>query len=219
MQGPTPDWTKVDHLVLDFGGVLYQIDHQATADAFAVLGAAGFIEQYAHGRQSALLDQMERGQLSAHDSLLALQDLCRPGTPLEAVQDAWNAVLIGLRPGIVPVLQDLAQHFELVMFSNTNAVHAAHFERQILDEHGRAFSDTFRQIVYSHRLGHRKPDRAAYDAVCTQHGLKAKRCFFVDDTLDNVTGARAAGWAAALHNPHTASLQDGLREMGCPIWG
>ena len=40
---PTPalfpiDWHQFHHIVLDFGGVLYEIDHKRTAEAFAQLG-------------------------------------------------------------------------------------------------------------------------------------------------------------------------------------
>ena len=32
------DWKQLDHIVLDFGGVLYEIDHTKTIDAFGRLG-------------------------------------------------------------------------------------------------------------------------------------------------------------------------------------
>lgn len=211
-----PDWTNIHHLVLDFGGVLYRIDHAATARAFADLGAEAFLDQYAHGRQSPLLDDLECGRVSERAFLMDLQAMCNPGTPIEAVREAWKAVLIDLRPGILPVLQELSARFDLVLFSNTNALHATHFERQILDAHGSAFSDCFRQIVYSHRLRLRKPDPAAYKAVADQFDLDAKRTFFVDDTLENVDGARQARWMAELHNPRSHSLEAWLKELGCP---
>ena len=214
----SPDWTTLEHLVLDFGGVLYRIDHQATAQAFAELGADGFLEQYAHGAQSALLDDLECGQISDGAFLAQLQGQCHITTSIDEVRAAWQAVLLDLRPDTIPVLQDLAAHYDLVLFSNTNALHAAHFERQILDAHGRAFSDNFRQIVYSHRLGLRKPDVAAYKAVAAQFQLKAKRTFFVDDTPANVEGAHQAGWFAGLHDPHQDTLKGWLQAMGCPIW-
>lgn len=213
-----PDWTAVEHFILDFGGVLYEINHQATAEAFSQLGADRFLDQYAHGRQSPLLDRLECGQVSDDVFLPSLLDMCAPGTTQAEVQHAWLAVLIGLRPGIVPVLQDLAGHYDLILFSNTNALHAAHFERQILEAHGRAFSDAFQHIIYSHRLGQRKPQPEAYRLVTRQLQLSSKRCFFVDDTAENVLAAQQAGWSSALHQPHEASLKGWLKELGCPIW-
>ena len=213
-----PDWTTLQHVVLDFGGVLYRIHHQATAQAFSTLGATGFIEQYAHGTQSPLLDDLECGLISDAAFLKALQGQCHFGTSLEEVRAAWQAVLLDLRPDIIPVLEDLATHYDLLLFSNTNALHAAHFERQILDAHGRSFSDCFRQIVYSHRLGLRKPDVASYKAVASKFQLRPKLTFFVDDTPANVEGARQAGWLAGLHDPQQNTLKSWLQTMGCPIW-
>ena len=103
----SPDWTTLEHLVLDFGGVLYRIDHQATAQAFAELGADGFLEQYAHGAQSTLLDDLECGQISDGAFLAQLQGQCHITTSIDEVRAAWQAVLLDLRPDTIPVLQDL----------------------------------------------------------------------------------------------------------------
>ena len=36
------DWRPIRHVILDFGGVLYRIDHRATASAFHALGFERF---------------------------------------------------------------------------------------------------------------------------------------------------------------------------------
>ena len=105
------------------------------------------------------MDDLECGNITDQEFMLALQNRCRPGTSIEHVRDAWNAVLLEPRPEVVPLLKKLASRFDLLLFSNTNALHAEFFERQILADHGKAFGQAFRQIIYSHRLGLRKPNR------------------------------------------------------------
>lgn len=70
-------------------------------------------------------------------------------------------------------------------------------------------SDTFRQaqgifpfltgtrgVTVSGDIGQIKPDRAIYDAHVGSFGLDPARTLFIDDSLPNVEGARAAGWQA-----------------------
>ena len=208
------DWRPIRHVVLDFGGVLYRIDHSATASAFHALGFERFKSLYDHGNQSGLMDDLERGHCSGEEFLLALRNRCRSGTSIEEVKAAWNAVLIGLRPEVVPLLRRLADRFDLLLFSNTNALHAEHFERQILTEHGKAFGQYFRQVVYSHRLGHRKPDLTSYREVERQFGLDPEATLFIDDTMVNVLGAQKAGWTAVHHEPHRMPLVELLQQLG-----
>ena len=130
---PLPiDWKPIRHLVLDFGGVLYQIQHEATWNAFSKLGLHNCDSMYSLGNQSPLINDLECGRASPEAFILSLKNRCQPDTTSEAVIEAWNAVLIGLRPGIIPLLHKLADQFDLILFSNTNALHAKYFEKQIL---------------------------------------------------------------------------------------
>lgn len=207
------DWRPIRHVVLDFGGVLYRIDHSATANAFAELGFDNFHSLYAHGGQSRLMDDLECGNITDQEFLLTLQNRCRPGTTDRQVREAWNAVLLELRPEVLPLLDRLATRFDLLLFSNTNALHAEHFERQILQTHGKRFAHAFRQIIYSHRLGYRKPQLKAYREVERHFGLNPAQTLFIDDTHLNVRGAIKAGWTAVHHEADALSLEALLRQL------
>lgn len=207
------DWNPIRHVVLDFGGVLYRIDHAATASAFAKLGFDDFLSFYAHGGQSQLMDELECGNITDREFILALQNRCKPGTSEQQVRDAWNAVLLELRPEVLPLLDHLASRFNLLLFSNTNALHAEHFERQILKENGKGFANAFQHIIYSHRLGHRKPQLKAFREVERRFGLNPAQTLFIDDTHINVRGALNAGWTAVHHEADEISLQTLLHKL------
>jgi len=207
------DWRPIRHVVLDFGGVLYRIDHTATAKAFAELGFDDFLSLYAHGGQARIMDDLECGNITDQEFILTLQNRCQRGTTKRQVREAWNAVLLELRPEVLPVLDHLATRFDLLLFSNTNALHAEHFERQILTENGKSFAQAFRQIIYSHRLRHRKPQLKAYREVERQFGLNPAQTLFIDDTLINVQGAMKAGWTAVHHEADALPLQELLRKL------
>jgi putative hydrolase of the HAD superfamily len=54
----------------------------------------------------------------------------------------------------------------------------------------------FDRAFFSWRLGHRKPEPAAYAAVADRLGATGPDILFVDDSARNVEAARAAGWRA-----------------------
>ena len=71
---PTPalfpiDWHQFEHIVLDFGGVLYEIDHNRTTQAFAKLGIPDFDLEFRHGQQSAIFSALETGHLEEREFL------------------------------------------------------------------------------------------------------------------------------------------------------
>jgi putative hydrolase of the HAD superfamily len=51
-------------------------------------------------------------------------------------------------------------------------------------------------IFYPARLGTRKPDAEFYGAVQAAVGLRGAELLLVDDSRENVDGARNAGWQA-----------------------
>jgi putative hydrolase of the HAD superfamily len=208
------DWQNIRHVVLDFGGVLYEIDHLRASDAFAALGFQNFGLEYRHGSQSNIFDQLERGEVSEQEFLDRLKARCDDGTTIEQVKKAWNALLIGLRPDALPWLQSLSRHFDLLLLSNTNAIHASQFEQEILQSKGRAFSQAFRQIIYSHRLGQRKPEVHTYEQVSRDYQLIPEVTLLIDDTKENVNGAIAAGWSAVHLDLTSFSLSQFVRGIG-----
>ena len=68
-------------------------------------------------------------------------------------------------------------------------------------------------IVVSGEEGVIKPDRRIYERLLERYGLRAADCFFIDDSLSNVTAARALGFTAH-HFRGAAGLADALRREG-----
>jgi putative hydrolase of the HAD superfamily len=208
------NWQQYEHIVLDFGGVLYEIDHQKTTRAFQALGFSNMDKEFRHGEQSVLFDRLERGELTDEEFLLALRNRCSSQTTIEQVRNAWNAMLLELRPEVPTWLHSLGGHFDLLLLSNTNAIHASYFEKNILQSRGRSFADAFRQIIYSHRMGRRKPDIATYQHVAEQFDLDPQKTLLIDDTKENVAGAIAAGWSAVHFDIESHSFRQFVLGVG-----
>jgi 2-haloacid dehalogenase len=75
------------------------------------------------------------------------------------------------------------------------------------------FLGLFRDYVVSGRIKHSKPDRAIYDHACRVGPFEPEDAVFIDDSLANVEGARAAGWQA-IHHRSAGQTTDALRALG-----
>lgn len=75
---------------------------------------------------------------------------------------------------------------------------------QALDLHP-DLSTLFEGIVVSGHERMVKPDREIFDLLCTRANAAPEACYFIDDSADNVAGARAAGWQA-----HHFTVPEGL---------
>jgi 2-haloacid dehalogenase len=90
-------------------------------------------------------------------------------------------------------------------------------------------SDTFRQaqekfpflklprgVTVSGDIGLIKPDAAIYESHVKSFGLDPARSIFIDDTLVNVEGAKAAGWQA-VHFTGAEKLKSDLAGYGVTL--
>jgi len=67
-------------LILDFGGVLYDIDYGAPIRAFKDLGVADFAGLYQQSAQSPMFDDLECGRISPDNFYTQMQSHCAPET-------------------------------------------------------------------------------------------------------------------------------------------
>lgn len=191
----------VDALLLDIGNVVIEIDFQRVLDTWARHsgGDAGRLRQR-FGFDEAY-QRHERGEIDVatyFDSLRRTLDLDLDDARL---LEGWNAVFVREMDGVGPLLERAATHLPVYGFSNTNAAHHAYWATRF-----DGVLAPFREVFVSSRLGHRKPEPAAFHAVLESIGLPAERVLFLDDTHENVEGARAVGlqaeWVRGVEDVH-----------------
>ena len=175
----------IENLILDFGGVLLDLDERATYEAFVALG----LERVPPELTAVNLD-FQRGKVGWEQYVAFLKRYLPPGTTTAQVEDAWCAMLRQVPPARWHLLERLGKRYRLFLLSNTDPIHIDRLRtRMDLD----AFEQLFEQVYYSQDTGMRKPERALFERVLQENGLDAARTLFVDDTLENVEGAHAAG--------------------------
>lgn len=195
-------------LLFDLGGVVLEVDFQRAFDHWARAAGkdpADLARRYSH---DAAYERHERGEMSSADYFGHLREELGLRLSDAEMAEGWNRLLPGEIPGIAAVLDRLRGRAPLYVFSNTNPAHIDYFSTRFA-----AVLKPFDRIFLSSDLGHRKPEKSAFDAVCREIGRDHGEILFFDDTEANVVGARAAGLQAA-HVPRHEDLLKVLSDFG-----
>ena len=190
---------QVKNIIFDLGGVLLNIDHELTSEAFRQLGFTNFDERYAQARQTGLFDRFETGMISEQEFVDTIKELATTQLSSQNIVDAWNAILMDIPKQRLQLLEQLNKDYRLFLLSNTNETHQRAFEKILYETAGqRSFSPWFEQVYYSHHLHLRKPDKAIFEYVLAQNELVAEETLFIDDSLQHVEAAKETGIQAVL---------------------
>ncbi|MBK6341584.1 MAG: HAD family phosphatase [Flavobacteriales bacterium] len=190
---------SLDTLILDLGGVLIDVDYRATSRHFESIGITGFDALYTKAKQSDLFDRFETGELAPsgfRDEVRALLSTDLSDADIDA---GWNAMLGTIPPERIDLVNELKQRYQLLLLSNTNAIHVPAFEAIIARDLGIGdFRSLFHGAYYSCELGMRKPNADIFQHVVAKNGADPAHTLFIDDSIQHVEGARRAG----LHAEH-----------------
>ena len=178
-------------VLLDLGGVVIDIDVRPLFAHWA--RAAGVTPEHVMSRWGADAEyrRHETGHLDFAGYTKHLQQ--RLGIDMHADDwlSGWNSIFIGPFPSVAALLPQLAARFDLCLYSNTNDAHHAEWAKR--------FPETlapFRRRYVSSAIGRRKPDVESFRWVAADMGYAPGEILFVDDTLENIEGATAAGLRA-----------------------
>jgi FMN phosphatase YigB (HAD superfamily) len=186
--------TKIKNLLFDLGGVLLNIDYHKTADAFKQLGVTQFDDLYSQAGANELFEALETGHITEEYFYTSLQTYCQPNTSQQQIEAAWNAMLLDFRPDSLRWLTAQKEQYNCYLLSNTNSIHLKAFGKIFEKEMGQpALDDYFIKAYYSHTIQQRKPYPETYQFVLNDAGLLAQETLFIDDSINNIEGAKKAG--------------------------
>jgi putative hydrolase of the HAD superfamily len=184
-------------VIFDLGGVLLDINYQATEKALRGLLGPQSDQYYLQTKQSPLFDDLETGRIQPEQFYQGVSDLAGTTLQAPAITEAWNAMLGRLPRERMEFVRKVAARRRVFLLSNTNVIHKAAFDAIIAEDlPGQNFDGYFEAAYYSHLIGLRKPHPEVYRFVTDRHGLDPARTLFIDDNKDNVEGARQAGLLA-----------------------
>lgn len=199
---------NVRSILFDLGGVILNINYQATEDAFRKLGVPAFEKQFSQLRQNDFFDNWETGTITEEEWLGGMRKACGVEVSDAQIADAWNAMLLDFPIARLRLLQQLRNHYDLFLLSNTNAIHEVAFNKILQQQTGLpSLGVLFDKVYYSHRIGLRKPDEAPFRKILEENGLKAAQTLFIDDSPQHIETAKALGFQT-IHLTPPKTIED-----------
>ena len=182
------------NIIFDLGGVILDIDYQKTIDAFHALGFVDFHNHYTQAQQNGLFDALEVGEIQPDEFIGSLKNYLPVNTTNQQIIDAWNALLLNWNKERIVFLQGLKDRYALFLFSNTNAIHKAHFDQTFQKQIGlNSLDHLFKKAYYSHNFGMRKPHQASFLKLINENQLNPEETLFIDDSVQHIEGAKSIG--------------------------
>lgn len=209
-------------LIFDFGGVLIDLDIEDCKAAFKRdLGYEKIDEILDPCHQKGIVGDMEEGMISAEEFRAEVLKDSRPGARPEEVDAAFMHILVGIPSYKGPLLNRLAESYDVYILSNNNPIVAAHMH-ELFAGVGVDYEKLFKKSFLSFEMKALKPSESFYKRVLEQIDMPAEELLFIDDSQKNVEGAIAAGLPSVYYDPKTdlaAMLAEVLNDPSLRAYG
>jgi putative hydrolase of the HAD superfamily len=181
---------KIKAVILDLGVVIINIDQEKTLRAFERLG----IDLEDINESTPIFKQYEKGEISDEDFILTLKNALKGQANDEQIIKAWNAMILDIPSNRFRFIEELRNHYNVYLLSNTNSIHIEEIKDYMNKYHpNEVWQNTFDKIFLSYEIGLRKPDASIYEHVLREINLKADETIFIDDSRANIKGAEKTG--------------------------
>lgn len=174
-------------VIFDLGGVIVPLDFAAgyrRLEGVCSFPAAEIPERI---RSTSLVVDFECGRVSAQEFHRQLSDVLGLTVGYGEFRDLWCAIFPP--HALIPAewIEAVRKEKRVLLLSNTNEIH---FEviRERYPHLGH-----FDEYVLSYEVGAMKPAAAIYEEAIRRSGCEPEECFFTDDVMGYVEGARRSG--------------------------
>lgn len=182
---------QVKNIILDLGGVIYDVSYEAAAEAFKKLGVINFDKLFSKKKQDYFFDNYEKGIITDEEFRNEIRKTVSLPLMDEQIDMAWNALLYTIPPQRVEFLKTLKNQYQLFLLSNTNKIHIKAFTNILKKDYGEnVLENIFEKQYLSCNLHMRKPEAAIFNLVLNENNLKKEETIFIDDSIQHVEGAK-----------------------------
>jgi len=191
---------KIENIILDYGNVIFMIDFDRVRQAFISLGIKNVDDFFGHRAQDSLFDAFDRGKISATEFRDGIRERAdRPDLTDRQIDDAWNALLIGVPKGKHEILLQLKTKYRTFLLSNNNEIHYTYCMEHIQEKYNVPDNSVFfEKTYYSHMMGKRKPDSEIFEQVISETDIVPAETLFIDDSPQHLETSEKLGFQTAL---------------------
>ncbi|MEQ7800565.1 HAD family phosphatase [Pedobacter sp. ASV1-7] len=203
---------NIKNIIFDYGNVIFEIDFKKTQEALSQLGITNSTEFFAHKSHHNLFNDFETAAISPAQFREGIREAAGNNDLTdEAIDAAWNSLLIGVPPGIHDVLLRVKQKYRTFLLSNNNETHYNYIVDYLKKEFDMADnSSLFERAYYSQQMYLRKPNVEIFESVIKENGLSPAETLFIDDSPQHIEGAKLAGLNTLLMTKHPRELEQVL---------
>lgn len=204
----------IKNIIFDYGNVIFEIDFNKTQEALSLLGIKNSAQFFAHKSHHHLFNDFETAAISPEQFRTGIREAAGNNDLTdEAIDAAWNSLLIGVPPGIHEVLLKVKEKYRTFLLSNNNETHYNYIVDYLKKEFGMADnSSLFERAYYSQQMFLRKPNVEIFEQVLKENKLDPAETLFIDDSPQHIEGAKLAGLKTLLMTRHPRELEQVLIE-------
>ncbi|MEQ8414061.1 MAG: HAD family phosphatase [Imperialibacter sp.] len=180
----------IKHLIFDLGGVIIDLNPEATYTSMERLTGRP-IDQWLSGlHESQLFTDYEQGFLSDSEFRDSVRQIAAVSLTDTEINKAWNAMLGAIPRRRIDKVVELGKTYQTFVLSNTNGIHVSAFNETLQLSTGKPTLDHFfNKVYFSHVMKMRKPETEIYQTVLGENNLNPREVLFLDDKEENLKGA------------------------------
>lgn len=181
------------NLIVDFGGVLIDLDRQRCLENFKELGLPDVEHTLDIYHQQDFFQQYEKGLISSDDFRNIIREKIGKDVTDARIDAAWNSFLVSIPTYKLDLLLALRKDYVVYLLSNTNEIHWKWSCEHAFPYKVFRVEDYFENIFLSYKMKMAKPDEEIFRKVLDDAGLNPKETFFIDDSEANCMTAQSLG--------------------------
>lgn len=183
----------IKNLLIDFGGVLINLDRSRCIENFKALGLPNVDELLNIYHQQGIFMQQEKGLITPVEFRNSIREMMGKVVTDRQIDAAWNSFLVDIPTYKLDLLLKLREKYVVYLLSNTNEIHWKWACKNAFPYRGFRVEDYFEKIYLSFEMKMVKPDPEIFSTVLKDADIDPKETFFIDDSESNCHVAETFG--------------------------
>ncbi len=183
--------SQIKNIILDWGGVITDLDINKSEAAFRKIGLNDFRKHYFMAEQIRFYILFEEGRLTPDEFRNELRSYLSLQVSDDEIDEAWAAMLGDTPRERWDLLSEVKKDYKTFLLSNTSILHVESYFEYLHHKFGvRGYHHLFEKVYFSYETGIRKPDERAFRLVLDENGLIPQETLLIDDAEKNIESAR-----------------------------